>query len=288
MNIDKNVSFHISKLEPKITSNPNHIFWISMINESKMIMNPSKNKNVLDFGCGDGGLLKIFTEMDNLKNGLGLELDEKLVKRAKLNNSEKLIKFVNNGYQSAQNSALLMDAINEKTKSIEDAIVIIDQIAFQTNILSLNAAVEAATAGEAGRGFAVVAQEVRNLASRAAEAAKEIKQLVGSATNETNKGKIASSEMIREYDILNENIINTKSLMEDISSSLKEQQKGIEQINRAISQIDFATQENASSAQDTMKIAIQNDNMANTMVIETNKTNFFGRDEYNNLLKQKI
>ena len=211
-----------------------------------------------------------------------VNVDEMLV------NSEKLIKFVNNGYQSAQNSALLMDAINEKTKSIEDAIVIIDQIAFQTNILSLNAAVEAATAGEAGRGFAVVAQEVRNLASRAAEAAKEIKQLVGSATNETNKGKIASSEMIREYDILNENIINTKSLMEDISSSLKEQQKGIEQINRAISQIDFATQENASSAQDTMKIAIQNDNMANTMVIETNKTNFFGRDEYNNLLKQKI
>lgn len=93
MNIDKNLSFHISKLEPKITSNPNYIFWISMINESKMIMNPSKNKNVLDFGCGDGGLLKIFTEMDYLKKGLGLELDEKLVKRARKNNSEKSIKY---------------------------------------------------------------------------------------------------------------------------------------------------------------------------------------------------
>jgi methyl-accepting chemotaxis protein len=202
-----------------------------------------------------------------------------------LSNSEKLVKFVNNGYKSAQSSALLMDAINEKTKSIEEAIVIIDQIAFQTNILSLNAAVEAATAGEAGRGFAVVAQEVRNLATRAAEAAKEIKTLVANASNETNKGKLASAEMIQEYDILNENIVNTKSLMEDISGSLKEQQKGIEQINKAISQIDFATQQNASMAQDTMKIAIENDNMANTMVVETNKTNFFGRDEYNSLLK---
>ena len=75
-----------------------------------------------------------------------------------------------------------MDEINEKVQTINESIAIIDQIAFQTNILSLNAAVEAATAGEAGKGFAVVAQEVRNLASRSAEAAKEITELVVSAS----------------------------------------------------------------------------------------------------------
>ena len=199
--------------------------------------------------------------------------------------SAELTSSVKNGYETAKNSASLMDVINEKTKSIEAAIVVIDQIAFQTNILSLNAAVEAATAGEAGRGFAVVAAEVRNLANRSAEAAKEIKNLVSNATDEANKGKNASSEMMKEYDILNENINKTKSLIDTISVSLKEQQRGMEQINKAISHIDTGTQENASKAQDTMQIADENDKMATSMVVETNKTHFFGRDEYNSTLK---
>ena len=199
--------------------------------------------------------------------------------------SAELTSSVKNGYETAKNSASLMDKINEKTKSIEAAIVVIDQIAFQTNILSLNAAVEAATAGEAGKGFAVVAAEVRNLANRSAEAAREIKSLVSNATDEANKGKIASSEMMTEYDVLNENINKTKSLIDTISVSLKEQQKGMEQINKAISHIDTGTQENASKAQNTMQIADENDKMAVSMVVETNKTNFFGRDEYNSTLK---
>ncbi len=196
--------------------------------------------------------------------------------------SNELTVSVKSGYESAKNSAILMDRINDKTKSIEEAISIIDQIAFQTNILSLNAAVEAATAGEAGKGFAVVAQEVRNLASRSAEAAKEIKLLVGSATQEANNGKTASTEMIKEYDLLNENIQKTKEIIENISSSLKDQEKGIEQVNIAISDLDRATQQNALKAQETKEIASHNDQMATTMVVETNKTNFFGRDEFNN------
>ena len=202
-----------------------------------------------------------------------------------INYSNELTKSIENGYASAKISASLMETINEKTKSIEEAIVVIDQIAFQTNILSLNAAVEAATAGEAGKGFAVVAQEVRNLASRSAEAAREIKSLVESATKETNSGKNASNEMIKGYDILNENINKTKSLINTVSNSLKEQQSGIEQINRAISNIDSATQENASKAQETIQIANQNDDMATSMVVDTNKTNFFGKDEYNATLR---
>ena len=195
--------------------------------------------------------------------------------------SNELTISVKNGYESAKNSAELMDRINDKTKSIEEAISIIDQIAFQTNILSLNAAVEAATAGEAGRGFAVVAAEVRNLASRSAEAAREIKLLVGSATQEANNGKNASTEMIKEYDGLNENIQKTKQIIENISASLKEQERGIEQVNVAIADLDSATQQNALKAQETREIANHNDQMATSMVVDTNKTNFFGRDEFN-------
>ncbi len=195
--------------------------------------------------------------------------------------SNELTVSVKNGYESAKNSAELMDRINNRTKSIEDAISIIDQIAFQTNILSLNAAVEAATAGDAGRGFAVVAAEVRSLASRSADAAKEIKLLVTGATQEANNGKIASTEMIKEYDVLNENIQKTKQIIENISSSLKGQERGIEQVNVAIADLDRSTQQNALKAQETREIANHNDQMATTMIVETNKTNFFGRDDFN-------
>ncbi|MGJ0495364.1 methyl-accepting chemotaxis protein [Aliarcobacter cryaerophilus] len=164
-------------------------------------------------------------------------------------------KSVQTGEELASKTALSMDEINEKVKAINSAITVIDQIAFQTNILSLNAAVEAATAGEAGKGFAVVAQEVRNLANRSAEAAKEIKNLVEEATIKANDGKLISSDMIDGYKELNKNISETINIIEDVSGASKEQMLGIEQINQAVNMLDRVTQENAFESNQIKEIS---------------------------------
>ncbi|WP_368030849.1 methyl-accepting chemotaxis protein [Arcobacter sp. s6] len=156
----------------------------------------------------------------------------------------------NEGRKLADETALSMEEINVHVNEINNAIVLIDQIAFQTNILSLNAAVEAATAGEAGRGFAVVAGEVRNLAARSADVAKEIKNLVINATSKANHGKEIASQMIEGYSKLNNNINNTIDLINSITEASKEQQAGIEQINDAVTELDQATQQNAQAASD--------------------------------------
>jgi methyl-accepting chemotaxis protein len=150
------------------------------------------------------------------------------------------------GEELANKTAFSMDEINEKVEAINEATNIINQIAFQTNILSLNAAVEAATAGEAGRGFSVVAAEVRNLANRSAEAAKEIKHLVENATSKTNHGKNIAHEMSKGYENLNKLVSQTINIIHDVNSASNEQLKGIEQINNTMSILDIMTQENAN------------------------------------------
>ncbi len=178
------------------------------------------------------------------------------------------------GQELASKTALSMDEINEQTQAIADSIVVIDQIAFQTNILSLNAAVEAATAGEAGKGFAVVAQEVRNLAARSAEAAKEIKDLVENATSKANDGKTISKDMIEGYDKLNENIHNTLSLINDVSTSSKEQFGAMEQINDTVNNLDRVTQQNAQAAEEANKVAREVNEIATQVVNKTNEKKF--------------
>ncbi|QKJ23967.1 methyl-accepting chemotaxis protein [Poseidonibacter lekithochrous] len=181
---------------------------------------------------------------------------------------------VTNGQDLASKTAESMEEINTKVSSINEAITVIDQIAFQTNILSLNAAVEAATAGEAGKGFAVVAQEVRNLASRSAEAAKEIKDLVEDANTKANEGKNISDEMIKGYETLNTHISETIGIIEDVSSSSREQMTGIEQINDAITMLDRVTQENASEANQTTNISNEVSEMANQLVTDAQNKKF--------------
>ncbi len=182
------------------------------------------------------------------------------------------------GEALANETTQAMNEIDKEVNAINEAITVIDQIAFQTNILSLNAAVEAATAGEAGKGFAVVAQEVRNLASRSAEAANEIKALVQNATEKANSGKKISDEMISGYTALNENITKTIDLIKDVEMASKEQLTGIEQINDAVNSLDQQTQQNAMIASQTHDVALETDAIAKLVVKDANSKNFRGKD----------
>jgi methyl-accepting chemotaxis protein len=205
------------------------------------------------------------------------------------NNTENITKMASyssnvtasatHGEKLANQTTVAMDEINVQVNLITDAISIIDQIAFQTNILSLNAAVEAATAGEAGRGFAVVAAEVRNLASRSAEAAKEIKTIVENATKKANDGKDIANHMIDGYKELNQNINQTINLISDIQNASKEQLLGIEQINDAVNQLDQQTQQNAAVASQTHDVAVITDQIAKLVVSSANEKEFVGKNE---------
>ena len=202
---------------------------------------------------------------------------ESIAKMSMLSNG--VTKAVNEGQAMANQTTTAMDEINVQVNLVNEAIGVIDNIAFQTNILSLNAAVEAATAGEAGKGLAVVAQEVRNLATRSAEAAKEIKAIVERATVKANEGKEIATNMIEGYKNLNSNISSTMNLISDIENASKEQLLGIEQINDAVNQLDQQTQQNAMIASQSHDIALSTDEIAKLIVSDANQKEFEGKNE---------
>ncbi|MBH8578741.1 methyl-accepting chemotaxis protein [Bisbaumannia pacifica] len=144
-----------------------------------------------------------------------------------------------------------MTDINDSASKISEIITLIDGIAFQTNILALNASVEAARAGDHGRGFAVVAQEVRQLASRSADAAREIRVLIDTSVAHTQQG----SEIVRQAgDTMRnivESVVRVTDVIGDISAGAREQSSGIGQINTAVAEMDTMTQQNAAMVQQT-------------------------------------
>jgi methyl-accepting chemotaxis protein len=148
-----------------------------------------------------------------------------------------------------------MEEINSSSKKIADIIGVIDGIAFQTNILALNAAVEAARAGEQGRGFAVVAGEVRSLAQRSAEAAKEIKSLIGTSVDKVETGSKLVQDAGSTMDEIVASVQRVTDIIGEISAAAMEQSQGIGQVNEAVTRLDQMTQQNAALVEESAAAA---------------------------------
>ena len=144
-----------------------------------------------------------------------------------------------------------MHKIEQSSRQVTNIISVIDEIAFQTNLLALNAGVEAARAGEAGKGFAVVAQEVRELAQRSAQAAKEIKGLISSSSVEVESGVRLVSETGQSLKTIEDYIVAINGHMDAIATSAKEQSIGLAEVNTAVNQMDQVTQQNAAMVEES-------------------------------------
>jgi len=148
-----------------------------------------------------------------------------------------------------------MTAINTASDKISKIIKVIEEIAFQTNLLALNAAVEAARAGEHGKGFAVVAEEVRNLAQRAAQAARETTSLIEDSVKRAREGNEVAGQVAKVLGVIVENVTKVTTLVNGIAQASQEQAQGVEQITTAVSQMDKVTQQNAAGAEESASAA---------------------------------
>ena len=169
------------------------------------------------------------------------------------------------GSSDMQGMKQAMDAIKGSSDDIAKIIKTIDEIAFQTNILALNAAVEAARAGEAGMGFAVVAEEVRSLAQRSAQAAKETAAKIEGAINRTHQGVSISAKVGQALDEIVTRVRKVDELVAEVASASHEQSQGFDQINQAVSQMDRLTQSNAASAEESAAAAQELNSQSETM-----------------------
>lgn len=161
-----------------------------------------------------------------------------------------MVRMANASGDAAQELVRGMGEISEASKKIGDIIVTVNEVAFQTNLLALNAAVEAARAGEHGKGFAVVAEEVRALAQRSAEAARQIKALIEDTVNKIAAGDVMVKKSGESLEQIIRHIQELSQVMEEIAAASSEQASGVDELNRAVTQIDTTTQQNASTVEE--------------------------------------
>lgn len=168
-------------------------------------------------------------------------------------------RMVEEGVTAMNDMAAAMEEISAKSDKIGQIIKTISDIAFQTNLLALNAAVEAARAGEAGKGFAVVADEVRNLSQRSAQAAKDTSELITSTVESVKHGSVITEKLTESFKNIRSGTQNINKLIDEIAKASNEQAMGVNQVNTAISQMDKVTQLNAASAATTATYSIRLD-----------------------------
>jgi methyl-accepting chemotaxis protein len=171
----------------------------------------------------------------------------------------EMVSMANMSGQSAQELIKGMSEISAASRKIGDIIITVNEVAFQTNLLALNAAVEAARAGEHGKGFAVVAEEVRALAQRSADAARQIKALIEDTVNKISTGDTMVKKSGESLDLIIKHIQELSQVMEEIAAASSEQASGVDELNRAVAQIDTTTQQNASTVEE---LANTSDNLS--------------------------
>lgn len=179
--------------------------------------------------------------------------------------SEDASKSASNGMNSMKRLSLVIEKIKGSADETAKIVKTIDDIAFQTNLLALNAAVEAARAGEAGKGFAVVAEEVRNLAMRSAEAAKDTAKLIEESVKNAENGVVVNQEVVMNLEEINEQVNKVNEVMCEISTASTHQTQGIDQINTAIDQMNQLTQANAASSEESASAAQELSSQAKEM-----------------------
>jgi len=164
------------------------------------------------------------------------------------------------GAEDMKEMKLAMSAIQVASVEVSKIIKTIDEIAFQTNLLALNAAVEAARAGEAGLGFAVVAEEVRSLAQRSVQAARETTEKISNSTAKSEQGARISEKVAKSLDEITNKARQVDELIAEIAVASQEQSQGIDQVSRAVSDMDRVTQGNAATAEETSAAATELNN----------------------------
>jgi methyl-accepting chemotaxis protein len=245
-------------------SSDNLVKYVETLEKSSDTLSTSANSQV-EFLANTAKSVDLITE--NIT-----QTSEKTKRMAQI--SKDVLDASSNGNKLANDTIDAMNDINESTSTIHESINVIDQIAFQTNILSLNAAVEAATAGEAGKGFAVVAGEVRNLASRSAEAAKEIKELVEKAQNISINGKEITENMKNGFDDLNGKIQTTTGLIQEVAEASNRQKESAKEINENIVSLEDMVKDNNVVAQEVNELTHEISTMSNNLEKAINRIKY--------------
>ncbi|HPM01804.1 MAG TPA: methyl-accepting chemotaxis protein [Candidatus Cloacimonadota bacterium] len=214
----------------------------------------SSGSQVLAEATGEqaSSLEEISSSMEEINSLTGNNTDNS---KLGLNLADKAVASVDEGNVAMNKMSDAMSSILKSSQETGKIIKTIDEIAFQTNLLALNAAVEAAHAGEAGKGFAVVAEEVKNLALRSAEAAKNTNNLIEESTKNAELGARIVEQVSKSFVEIKDNFGKVKNIVNEIAASSDEQSQGVHQVNTAVQEMNKVTQQNAANAEESASAA---------------------------------